>query len=178
MTKIEAPEGRILTNGEAAATVVYLSSNDSAENWQVAMPPVEEDIEDVTVNTLISAAQSGALSGTDIIACEELFDPWEAGDFVAGDIRSHNLQIWRCLHDHNSNNYQNSEPGGVANLWAPYHTKDPRYAKPFVKPTAAHDAYNKDEVALFDDGTVRKSTYDGNVYTPSEYAQGWAVVDI
>lgn len=34
LTKLEAAEGMMLTNGESCGKVVYLGANDRAENWR------------------------------------------------------------------------------------------------------------------------------------------------
>lgn len=43
------------------------------------------------------------------------------------------------------------------------------------KPTGAHDAYNTGDIVDFE-GTLYKSIIDGNVYSPTEYPQGWETV--
>ena len=40
------------------------------------------------------------------------------------------------------------------------------------KPTGGHDAYNKGDKVLFN-GETFESTIDANVWTPTEYPQGW-----
>lgn len=42
------------------------------------------------------------------------------------------------------------------------------------KPTGAHDAYNKGDVVNYN-GTLYVSKFDGNVYSPDEYPDGWEV---
>lgn len=44
MTKLEAPEGYMYSNGETSGKVVYLGKNDTEENWTL----VSEDIEELT----------------------------------------------------------------------------------------------------------------------------------
>jgi len=40
------------------------------------------------------------------------------------------------------------------------------------RPTGAADAYNKGDIVDYD-GTLYRSTIDGNVWSPSEYPTGW-----
>ncbi len=44
-TVLKADEGKMLTNGETFATVVYLGKNDSADNWHEI---TEEEYEETT----------------------------------------------------------------------------------------------------------------------------------
>ena len=47
LTKLEADEGYVLTNGETYSTVVYLGINDSPENWH-EIPESEVPTDDTT----------------------------------------------------------------------------------------------------------------------------------
>jgi hypothetical protein len=44
------------------------------------------------------------------------------------------------------------------------------------KPTGAHDAYNKGDIVNYN-GTLYVSKFDGNVYSPDEYPDGWEEVN-
>ena len=53
----------------------------------------------------------------------------------------------------------------------PDHTTYPEW----VQPTGAHDAYNIGDIVMYN-GTLYQSTIDGNVWSPTDYPQGWEVV--
>lgn len=117
------------------------------------------------------------LDGTEVVTCEDLLPAWAGGRFEAGDVRTHNGQVWKCVQAHDTANNPDVEPGATPAIWVPFHTKDPARAKPFIQPTGAHDSYLKDEVMLWTDGQVYKSIMDGaNTYSPQDYPQGWQVV--
>ena len=101
--------------------------------------------------TFTKEAATGDLTGTEIVACEDLLPAWtKAGP--KGD-------------------------GSSPAQWAPYHTTDPTKAKPFIQPTGAHDSYQKGEVCLWTDGKVYRSTMEtANAYSPEAYPQGWEEV--
>ena len=40
------------------------------------------------------------------------------------------------------------------------------------RPSGAHDAYNKGDIVDFN-GTLKRSTIDGNTWSPDEYPGGW-----
>ena len=46
----------------------------------------------------------------------------------------------------------------------------------WVQPTGAHDAYNTGDIVNYN-GTLYKSTMDGNVWAPDAYPQGWEKVE-
>ena len=44
----------------------------------------------------------------------------------------------------------------------------------WAKPTGGHDAYAKGDIVEFE-GVLYKSLIDGNIWSPTEYPQGWEV---
>lgn len=86
-------------------------------------------------------------------------------------------QLWRCVQGHDSAGQTGWEPGKAPALWAAYHTTDPAFAKAFVQPAGAHDAYLKGEVCLWTDGKVYRSVMEtANAYSPADYPAGWEAV--
>lgn len=118
---------------------------------------------------------AGTLDGDKAIEFEGLFPEWAPGKYAVNDVRRHGGQVWRCCQEHDNAHNPDVEPGKTPAIWVPYHTKNPKYAKPFIRPTMAEDSYKKGECCLWTDGTVRRSTMDGNTYTPDEYPAGWEV---
>ena len=47
--------------------------------------------------------------------------------------------------------------------------------KDFVQPTGAHDAYTKGTKVVYQ-GQIWESTIDANVWSPTDYPQGWKIV--
>jgi hypothetical protein len=45
----------------------------------------------------------------------------------------------------------------------------------WVQPLGASDAYNTGDIVSYN-GTLYKSTIDGNVWAPNTYPQGWTVI--
>lgn len=127
----------------------------------------------------INEITAGERTGTDVIACEELLPAWTKegpegdGSHKEGEPCTHAGQAWRCCQAHNCNNNPDIEPGKSPAQWAPYHTKDPKKAKPFIQPTGAHDTYQTGECCVWTDGSVKRSTADNNAYSPADYPQWW-----
>lgn len=133
--------------------------------------------------TFTKEAATGDLTGTEIVACEDLLPAWTKagpkgdGSHELNEACTHEGQSWRCCQAHNTNNNPDIEPGKSPAQWAPYHTTDPTKAKAFIQPTGAHDAYMKGECCLWTDGKVYRSTMEtANAYSPAAYPQGWEEV--
>lgn len=133
--------------------------------------------------TFVSEAEAGDRTGTEIIACEDLLPAWTKagpkgdGSHEVGEACTHEGQSWRCCQAHNTNNNPDIEPGNSPAQWVPYHTTDPKKAKPFIQPTMAEDSYQKGEVCIWTDGKVYRSTMEtANAYSPEAYPQGWEEV--
>lgn len=46
----------------------------------------------------------------------------------------------------------------------------------WVQPTGAHDAYQTGDLVIFE-GQTYQSTIDSNTWSPSDYPQGWALIE-
>lgn len=129
--------------------------------------------------TMNDEIKAGKRTGTDVVACEALFEEWKPGKYEKDDVRVHDGQVWRCCQPHDNKNNPDIEPGKSPAQWVPYHTTDPKKAKPFIQPTMAEDSYQKGEVCLWTDGKVYRSTMEtANAYSTADYPQGWEVVDM
>ncbi len=95
---------------------------------------------------------------------------WQAGEIVeVGWIRVYLDKSYEVLQQHQTQ--EGWEPDKVPALWKLVDTGGDECLA-WVKPTGAHDAYNTGDCALFDD-VAYLSTYDGNVYSLTEYPAGW-----
>ncbi|MGI5895003.1 MAG: hypothetical protein ACOX6P_10510 [Candidatus Merdivicinus sp.] len=112
---------------------------------------------------------------TEIVAAEPLFDKWEPGKYEAGDIRRHGDQIWNCVQPHDNANNPDIEPGKSPAQWAPFHTTDSEYAKPYIQPQGAHDVYMTGEVCIWEEKIYRCKA-DNTVWSPADYPNNWEEV--
>lgn len=128
-------------------------------------------------NELEELAVSGSLDGTRAIYCEGIFPFWSQGKHETGEVKRHDGQLWKCIQGHDATGQTGWEPGKMPSLWAPYHTKDPAFAKLFIQPTMTEDSYFKGEVCIWTDGMVYRSIMEtANAYSPADYPAGWEVV--
>lgn len=116
------------------------------------------------------------------IRASGLYDDWAEGDHKAGEIYNAEvngkLQTWECYQDYDNAVYPDIRPGNAA--WytfnRPLHGKTKETARPWVKPTGAHDMYHAEEWMVFTDGLTYLCKQDTN-FSPEEYADAWEVAD-
>ena len=109
-----------------------------------------------------------------------VYDEWvvgkayKTGDFIRyGTNDVGDPQLYKVVQDHTSQ--ADWTPDATASLYSPIGLNKEGYPV-WSKPTGAHDAYNKDDIVDYN-GTLYKSTIDGNIWSPDEYPQGWEVVN-
>lgn len=108
-----------------------------------------------------------------------IFDNWEVGkNYTENQIITYGAnsvgdpQIYKIVQAHTSQN--GWEPTHAPSLYSPIGLDESGYPI-WAQPTGAHDAYNTGDIVNFN-GTLYKSTVDGNAYSPEAYPAGWEVV--
>lgn len=97
---------------------------------------------------------------------------WNTGEVVRDD-----GQVWQLIQPYDSNIYKD-HPKDMRAQWGLCHTKNPLKAKPYVEPLGRSGMYMKGECCIAKDGSVRRSKIDNNVWPPTEYPDGWEMVEI
>lgn len=120
---------------------------------------------------------------TDLTAMTAKVDKAWAMSAITDDERAELLALLRAEQPR----YDIDVQGEIAKLWAAVHAlearptseptpnPEPADIPDWVQPTGAHDAYNKGDKVRFE-GDVYESLIDGNVWSPSVYPAGWALV--
>lgn len=129
------------------------------------------------VRCLMQGEASHVLDSSQAVACEAILTPWAPGAYQIGDRRAYDGQVWRCCQQHDSRINADVIPGQAPAQWVPDHAADPRWAKPFVQPTGAHDAYQTGECVIWTDGRVYRCRMDGCTHTPQAYPPAWEEVE-
>ena len=131
----------------------------------------EQDRRRVKANAEQQAAELNAayLSAAGIQPGQEWVQPTGAHDAYPQDWSvTHEGKTWVSLTS--------------ANVWEPgvsgwrEEAQEGSGAPEWVQPTGAHDAYNLGDLVSFQ-GSVYRSTIDGNVWSPTDHPQGWEKVD-
>lgn len=113
--------------------------------------------------------EMGRTAADDVaLSCPALFDEWKVGvDYVTGDIRKRNGNLYRCLQNHTSQD--DWTPEAAVSLWV--QIADPAIEWPdWVQPAGAHDAYSKG-AKVSHSGKHWTSDVDANTWEPGVY--GW-----
>ena len=122
--------------------------------------------------------EKGATSLTDTEALEAvaLFPAWAVGTAYAVDQRiRYSDKLYRCIQAHTSQ--ADWKPDSTPALWT--EVAKPGEIPVWKQPTGAQDAYAKGDKVWFPDvnTTVYESIIDSNVWSPTDYPQGWKAVD-
>ena len=118
-----------------------------------------------------SDVKAGALTDEEVAHRAALFPPWKPGLLVlTGQVYRWDNTLVEVLQGHTTQ--ADWTPDVATSLFKVHRTPD---AAPFVQPTGAHDAYNIDDLVIFE-GLVYRSLIDANTYSPTAYPAGWAVV--
>lgn len=99
----------------------------------------------------------------------DLYPMYQVGSvYQIGDIFQYESVLYVVIQAHTS-----QEDWLPSELPALYLAKVPVGVIPdFVQPTGSHDAYNIGDKVLYD-GVVYECLIDANVWSPSDYPQGW-----
>lgn len=108
----------------------------------------------------------------DALQSIELFPKWAAGiDATAGERRQYNAKLYRCVQSHHTQ--VEWAPDLTPALWTEVSVEEwPEW----IRPTSAETAYNIGDKVTFE-GKRYISAIDGNVWSPTEYPQGWSLAN-
>lgn len=142
----------------------------------VVVTPAEYDLTVSTANAVrLLMAGKQPTTADEIIMCSALYDEWQEGKHVAGDVFCVGGEPWECFQNYDNAVYPDIKPGNSA--WytfnRPYHGTSRETARNFVHPTGAHDMYKAGEWAV-QDGKFTKANQD-TAYSLAEYPQAWDV---
>lgn len=117
-----------------------------------------------------------SLDDTDALNAPALFPAWASGKAYALDDRvRYGEKLYKCVQAHTSQS--DWTPDATPALWT--EVAKPGEIPVWKQPTGAQDAYMTGDKVWYPavDTTVYESTIDNNVWSPTEYPQGWKVVD-
>ncbi len=109
------------------------------------------------------------LSEEELLDMIDLYDNYQVGkSYKVDDIFKYEGKLYKVIQAHTSQeNWLPSE------LPALYLNLMPENVIPeWVRPTGAHDAYNKGDKVIFE-GEVYESTIDNNTWSPTDYPSSW-----
>ena len=109
-----------------------------------------------------------SLADGDALKAVELFPAWkDATAYALNDRIRYGDKLYKCVQAHTSQS--DWTPDKTPALWTEVSIDEwPEWRQP----TGAQDAYNKGDKVTYN-GKHYISTIDGNVWSPSDYPQGW-----
>ena len=139
----------------------------------VATPVVYDLLESTANMTKLLMKGEKPKTADEIIMCSALYDEWQEGKHVAGDVFCVGGEPWECFQNYDNAVHPDIKPGNSA--WytfnRPFHGTSRETAREFVQPTGAHDMYLTGEW-MISDGRYYRCKSD-TAYNPADYADAW-----
>ena len=117
-------------------------------------------------------------NAADMMEVASVFPKYQVGKaykvkdvFAYGENAVGDSQLYQVLQDHTS--AEQWTPDTAVSLYKPIGVSESGYPE-WVQPLGASDAYNNGDIVSYN-GTLYKSTIDGNVWSPDAYPAGWTV---
>jgi hypothetical protein len=157
--------------------------NNVIESYEVDVPtpaPTVEDALRIAARLSTEArVKADELPDEDVAILSLLYDPWVVGEAVAaGALRSWDGTIVECLQAHTTQ--ADWTPDVTPALWKVHRSgsgsQQGEAPAEWVQPVGASDAYNTGDRVTFE-GQVYESTIDANVWSPTDYPQGWQLIE-
>lgn len=121
------------------------------------------------------------LSEENALVCVHLYRPWAVGvtynvdEYLTyGENSVGDPQLYQVLQDHTSS--AEWTPDTAVSLYKAIGMTESGYSV-WVQPLGASDAYNTGDIVDYN-GTLYRSTVDGNVWSPESYPAGWEVYTV
>lgn len=121
---------------------------------------------------------AASLGETEAMEIATVYDAWAVGKaYKAGEYLTYgensvgDPQLYKVVQAHTSQ--EDWTPGKTPALFTAIGL-DPDGYPVWTRPSGAHDAYNTGDIVDYN-GTLYRSTIDGNVWSPDEYPAGWEI---
>ena len=118
---------------------------------------------------------SVSLADDDALEATELFPAWQADtEYILDQRVRYGDKLYKCVQAHTSQ--ADWTPDATPALWT--EVAKPGEISVWRQPTGAQDAYMTGDKVWYPDvdTTVYESLIDNNVWSPSDYPQGWKAV--
>lgn len=141
---------------------------------------VQEAKDVVIEHTIDKLQEDGSITPEETKLCAAFYSVWKVGEVVndaltspngKADIRQYNGVLYKAIQPHTTQ--LDWTPDLVPTLWVQVNAPDVILV--WKQPTGAHDAYQVGDKVHFPTATdpVYRSKIDANVWSPTEYPQGW-----
>lgn len=179
-TKIEEvskESDKKITKAEEASNNGIKEVKSALEETKAIVAKQNEDLKG-----LIGIIYSGALTDEQRESINSIYPTWEVDtDYSEGDVVNYDNSLYKVVQAHTSQ--ADWKPTDTPAIYTPYLNVNVdtgegnvEIISDFTQPQGAHDAYAKGVKVVFN-GSVYESTIDSNVYSPTDYPQGWTLVE-
>lgn len=128
---------------------------------------------------LFLATMDADTQATDMMEVATMFPKYQVGKaykvkdvFAYGENSVGDPQLYQVLQAHTS--AAEWTPDATPSLYKKIGVTEDGYPE-WVQPLGASDAYNTGDIVSYN-GTLYKSTIDGNVWAPDAYPAGWVII--
>lgn len=171
-------ESNIATQKEEL--MATMATVDSKINNSVAKITEMTERAEATRKSLQNLVLAVNLSDEAMADLINIYDEWTVGaDLVVGDIVRHEGELYQVIQAHTTQ--ADWTPLATPSLFTPTTPPQTEEGAEIIpewrQPTGGHDAYKTGDRVLFE-SKIYESTIDGNVWSPSNYPQGWKEVTV
>lgn len=122
----------------------------------------------------VKMAEKGEIDEVTASEHTDLFLSWGTSiNYTVGDLRSYEGKLYKCLQAHTSQ--EDWTPNTATSLWKEVGITESGIAE-WSQPISSSDAYNTGDEVMYN-GVHYRSLIDNNVWSPTDYPQGWEVVE-
>ncbi|AXY81210.1 hypothetical protein AVP_94 [Aerococcus phage vB_AviM_AVP] len=166
-----------ITKAEEASNKEIKEVKNALEETKTIVAKQNEDLKG-----LIGIIYSGSLTDEQRESINSIYPTWEVDTaYTEGDVVNYDNSLYKVVQAHTSQ--EDWKPTDTPAIYTPYlnvnvdtEEGNVEIISDFTQPTGAHDAYAKGTKVVFN-GSVYESTIDSNVYSPTDYPQGWTLVE-
>ena len=166
-----------ITKAEEASNKEIKEVKNALEETKTIVAKQNEDLKG-----LIGIIYSGELTDEQRESINSIYPTWEVDtDYLEGDVVNYENSLYKVVQAHTSQ--EDWKPTDTPAIYTPYlnvnvetDEGDVEVISDFKQPQGTHDAYAKGVKVVFN-GSVYESTIDSNVYSPTDYPQGWTLVE-
>lgn len=176
-TKIE----EVTQEADKKITKVEEASNKEITEVKNALEETKEIVakQNEDLKGLIGIIYAGSLTDEQRASINSIYPTWAEGTaYKKDDIVNYDNNLYKIVQDHTSQ--ADWKPSATPAIYTPYlnvtvetDEGEVEIINDYKQPTGGHDAYQKGDKIMFN-GKTYVSTIDNNVYSPTDYPQGWA----
>ena len=174
ITEVTKEADNKISKVEEASNKEIKAVKDALEETKTIVAKQNEDLKG-----LIGIIYAGSLTEEQRNSINSIYPTWEVDtSYTEGDVVNYDNNLYKVVQTHTSQ--ADWLPTDTPAIYTPYlnitvetDEGEVEVINDFKQPTGGHDAYQKGDKVVFNDKTY-VSTIDNNVYSPTDYPQGWA----